>query len=166
MNISHSYSYPAGIERVDAMLADPESAKQRFAVPGLTNLRTDTRSEAGSVRTVATGDVDPSAVPAKARRFVGARLSATLTESWGPREGDTRHGTLDVEVSGAPVSLHATSTLRGSGEQTQRTLEGDLTVAIPLIGRRIEERAKGLVPRIARADAAAAQAYLAAHAQN
>lgn len=166
MNFSHSYSYPADLDRVDAMFADPEFAKQRFALPGLTNLHTDTQADGGSLRTVVTGDVDPSAIPAKARRFVGGRLSATLTEAWGPREGDARHGTLDVKVKGAPVSLHATSTLRGADGRTERTLEGDLTVAIPLLGKRIEERAKGLVPRIAKADAQAAQTYLGAHAAN
>lgn len=163
MHFSESLEYPAPIDTVDRMLADPDYIAGRFDIPGVLDPDTSVSEEDGRVTSTFTSHVDTDKLPDIAARFVKSDTTVTITETWEPRQGDTRRGTLSVKVSGIPVKLEAQSVLTAEGETTKRTVEGDLEVKIPLVGKRVEAKAVEYVPRLLAFESDAARAYLESH---
>lgn len=88
------------------------------------------------------------ASPPNIAKVVGARVQLTQTMSWGaPDAQGNRPGAIQVEVSGMPVQVNASSTLRPTGaESSEADFQGTLNVRIPLLGRTIEAQ---IAPMIA-----------------
>ena len=82
------------------------------------------------------------ASPDSTARFTGPQLTVVEEVQWGQAEADgTRTGTLTMTVLGQPVRLIGQLRLRPGGRGTTVDLTGELKVAIPLLGRKMEESA-------------------------
>jgi Protein of unknown function (DUF2505) len=80
--------------------------------------------------------------PESAARFTGPRLTIVEEVEWGAAEADgSRTGVLGMTVVGQPVRLNGRMELRPGGRGTTVQLTGELKVAIPLLGRKMEESA-------------------------
>jgi hypothetical protein len=80
------------------------------------------------------------ASPESAARFTGPQLTVVEEVVWGEASGDgSRSGTMTMTVLGQPVSLKGALTLRPGGRGTTVDLNGELKVAIPLLGRKLEQ---------------------------
>ena len=80
--------------------------------------------------------------PESAARFTGPQLTVVEDVSWGVAESDgSRTGTLQMIVQGQPVTLKGQLRLTPGGRGTTVKLTGDLKVAIPLLGRKLEQAA-------------------------
>lgn len=156
-------TYPATTERVAAMLADPQYLRQRLGRIGLEEADVAARGR-GFVSTLS-GTVPPSRLPQAAARFVRSAVGFTLSESWDePADDGSRRGSLDVTVSGAPVRLGASSRLAASSPQSTRlTMDLELSVSVPLIGRTLEDKAMGMVGAVVADEEKRAAAWLAQH---
>jgi uncharacterized protein YndB with AHSA1/START domain len=78
--------------------------------------------------------------PATVAKFTGAELKVTEETSWGEAASDGgRTGDLQMSVAGQPVSMRGRLELAAGGPGTVVQLSGDLKVAIPLLGRKIEQ---------------------------
>lgn len=163
VQITDSYTYPASLERIGQMFADPQYTRSRLDVPGVIDPQVDVVEEQGTLTLRVKASVDTSLLPSAAQRFVRSGLSLTITETWAPAQGNTRRGTTEVQVHGAPVSLRAVSVLTGSTESTTRAVNADLSVSIPLVGRRVEQQAAGKVRSLFARELEAARSWLEAH---
>jgi hypothetical protein len=84
-------------------------------------------------------------IPDFVRKLIGNRVHVKQTERWSsPRSDGSRTAELRVNIKGHPAHMDATLTFTPDGTSTKATLEGELKVSIPIIGRKIE-------PEIARA---------------
>jgi hypothetical protein len=73
-------------------------------------------------------------------RFTGAELKVTERTAWGEELPDgQRTGELEMDVQGQPVSMRGHLQLAAGGAGTIVQLTGDLKVAIPLLGRKLEQ---------------------------
>jgi hypothetical protein len=73
-------------------------------------------------------------------RFTGAELKVTEQTEWGEELPDgQRTGELEMNVQGQPVSMRGHLQLAAGGPGTIVQLTGDLKVAIPLLGKKIEQ---------------------------
>ncbi len=82
------------------------------------------------------------AAPESAARFTGATLTVNEEITWAPAAADgTRTAVLTMTVLGQPVNLKGTLRLAPGGKGTTVDLEGELKVAIPLLGRKLEASA-------------------------
>lgn len=73
-------------------------------------------------------------------RFTGAELKVTEQTAWGEQRPDgERTGELEMSVQGQPVSMRGRLELAAGGAGTVVQLTGELKVAIPLLGRKIEQ---------------------------
>jgi uncharacterized protein YndB with AHSA1/START domain len=73
-------------------------------------------------------------------RFTGAELKVTEQTAWGEELADgLRTGELEMNVQGQPVSLRGHLELAAGGAGTIVQLTGELKVAIPLLGRKLEQ---------------------------
>jgi uncharacterized protein DUF2505 len=80
--------------------------------------------------------------PESAARFTGPQLTVVEEVQWGEAGSDgARTGTLTMTVLGQPVRLSGTLQLGPGGRGTTVELTGELKVAIPLLGRKMEESA-------------------------
>jgi hypothetical protein len=80
--------------------------------------------------------------PESAARFTGPTLTVLDETTWGPGQPDgSRTGDVRISVQGQPVTMRATLRLTPGGSGSEITLSGELKVAIPLIGRKMEQAA-------------------------
>lgn len=165
MHITESFAYPAGLDRIAAMYAEPGYLLHRLDRRGVQDRRVDVSEDAGATRIVVSLSADTALLPAAAQRFVKAGLSGTLTLDLAPRQGATRRGTLGLEVSGAPVAASGAVVLTDRGESTEAAVDLDFSVKIPLVGGGIEKQAVGYVRGALETEPAAAQEWLSAHPQ-
>ena len=95
-------------------------------------------------------------------------VSFTVAESWGePKDDGSRSGGYDVTIKNAPVKVSATSTMApatdSAEEATAVTVDVDLKVTVPLVGKTIEEKAMSMVGRVVADEERRATAWLSEH---
>lgn len=78
-------------------------------------------------------------VPDYMRRFVGESISIAQVEQWSP-PGPTgaRTAVVDVVVKGQPASMTGSMALSPTQAGSTELVTGEVKVAIPLLGRKIE----------------------------
>ena len=80
--------------------------------------------------------------PESVARFTGNQLTVIEDVTWGDASGDgSRTGDLTMTILGQPVKLNGTLQLAPGGRGSAVVLKGELKVAIPLLGRKLEQSA-------------------------
>jgi hypothetical protein len=80
--------------------------------------------------------------PESAARFTGPQLTVNEEVLWGEMSSEgSRSGTLSTTVLGQPVTFKGEIRLSPGGRGSQVDIRGDLKVAVPLLGRKLEESA-------------------------
>ena len=157
-------TYPASPARTTQMLADPAYQEERVGRAGLNDASVDVAQRGQGFVSTISGTIQPSQLPSVASRLVRSAVSFTVAESWGePKDDGSRSGGYDVTIKNAPVKVSATSTMSPAGEATTVTVDVDLKVTVPLVGKTIEEKAMGMVGRVVADEERRATAWLAEH---
>ena len=157
-------TYPASPARTAQMLADPAYQEERVGRAGLNDASVDVAQRGQGFVSTISGTIQPSQLPSVASRLVRSAVSFTVAESWGePKDDGSRSGGYDVTIKNAPVKVSATSTMSPDGEATTVTVDVDLKVTVPLVGKTIEEKAMGMVGRVVADEDRRAAAWLAEH---
>jgi hypothetical protein len=80
--------------------------------------------------------------PDSAARFTGPQLTVDEEVLWGdPSSDGSRTGTVTMTVLGQPVRFRGKLELSAGGRGSVVDITGELKVAIPLLGRKLEESA-------------------------
>jgi hypothetical protein len=80
--------------------------------------------------------------PDSAARFTGPQLTVNDEVGWGdPASNGSRSGAVTMTVLGQPVSFWGKVEVSPGGRGSVVDVTGELKVAIPLLGRRLEEAA-------------------------
>ena len=157
-------TYPASPARTAQILADPAYQEERVGRAGLNDASVDVAQRGQGFVSTISGTIQPSQLPSVASRLVRSAVSFTVAESWGePKDDGSRSGGYDVTIKNAPVKVSATSTMSPAGEATTVTVDVDLKVTVPLVGKTIEEKAMGMVGRVVADEERRAAAWLAEH---
>ena len=80
-------------------------------------------------------------VPSIAAKLVGEEIRILTSESW----TDPRAARLEVSVPGRPGRLDGDIRLSAVDGRTVQTVTGEITVAIPLLGSRLEQLIAGVL---------------------
>ena len=157
-------TYPASPARTAQMLADPAYQEERVGRAGLNDASVDVAQRGQGFVSTISGTIQPSQLPSVASRLVRSAVSFTVAESWGePKDDGSRSGGYDVTIKNAPVKVSATSTMSPAGEATTVTVDVDLKVTVPLVGKTIEEKAMSMVGRVVEDEERRATAWLSEH---
>ena len=108
--------------------------------------------------------LDKDSLPALVSKAVKGDLVLTRGEAWGPFENGQASGTFTVTTTGLPITAKGSAVLTDAGAQSTLTLEGDVEVAIKLIGGAIEGMVADQVTDILRRDQEAIEGWVAANA--
>jgi hypothetical protein len=86
------------------------------------------------------------------KKLVGDTVSIKQTEEWTPPDGSGRRtADIVVDILGQPAKMVGTAVLEAVGHGSCQVILGDLKVAIPFLGKKIEpEIAKGIVAAVAK----------------
>ncbi len=163
MHLSAHASYEAGPDRVATMFADPDFVEAKVRATGAVSQTCDVVGTADGAFTVTTRRQMPSTdVPAQFRTIVGGTFEVREIEAWQPGDAGGRHGTLVVEVTGAPVRLTGTMRLTGTPDGTTTlTVDADVRATIPFFGGAVEKAIVGAITGVVSAEERAGADWLA-----
>lgn len=162
MKISAIIDYSATPHDVFTMFADEEFQNRKCKATGALSHTVSITTQDERTVIVSTRQLPSDRFPHFVKSMVGDSLHVTETQDWGPTGADgTRHGTLTVDIAGAPVHLHGTLALAAGGPGSVETIEGDLKARIPFLGSRVEEAAAPAVQSAIRVEGEIGAVWLA-----
>lgn len=134
MRFEHTLRYDVAPEEVFAMLGDPAFREQVCEAQHVTDctVTIDGVDDTMSVRVEQQRPAE--GIPSFARKFVGDTIHIVQAEEW----SSARDAGLDVSVPGKPGHMRGAISLRPEGAGTLETVTGEIKVAIPLVGGKIE----------------------------
>lgn len=133
MDISTRLEFAAAPPEVYAMLTDPRYLDEVCRATESSSYDVDVT---GSTTRTTRSFPAPEAVA----RFVGGTLTVSEQTAWGDAGPDgARTGELEMTVQGQPVSLRGRLSLAAGGPGSVVELTGQLKVAIPLLGKKLEQ---------------------------
>ncbi|WP_345350315.1 DUF2505 domain-containing protein [Rhodococcus olei] len=137
--IPHSATYPHSVARVHAALTSERYWRDRLAEAGGEHSHVDRIDVgAGTIAVEMTQAIPAEHLPSIVTKIRPGDLTITRTEDWGPLGDDRATGTFTAHVAGMPGDLTGTLTLTAEGTGATVALDGQVQVAIPLIGGKIE----------------------------
>lgn len=150
MKLTKEFSYPAAPDQVFALVSDPTFREESCARQGAHHYSVSITEE-GDSTVIRIERTMPSDMPDFIKKLTGDTVGITQVETWGPADADgARTATVLVDIHGQPAQMRGTSTISARGDGTVMSLDGDVKVSIPLIGRRIEpEVAKAITASLA-----------------
>jgi hypothetical protein len=167
LRLTDEIRYAADPDTVFAMLSDPDFQDSKCRATGALEHSVEVEpDDEGGVTITTSRSMPTDQLPDFLRGLAGGTLTVVQVETWDPPDGDGgREGTIEVEISGAPVSMHGTLSLApdgtGDGARTVETIDGELKAKVPLIGGRIEKAAEPAVRAAVRAERHTGTAWLA-----
>lgn len=133
MDIKSRLEFAAGVEEVFAMMTDRAFLEEVCKA-------THARSHEAEVTGTTTTTTRKLPAPDIAQKFVGQTVTVVEETAWGPADASgNRTGRVTMSIPGQPVTMKGTVTLGAGGAGTVGELVGDLKVAIPILGRKIEQ---------------------------
>lgn len=95
----------------------------------------------------------PGGGPGFLDRFLPKDGRVLQTDAWGPPGEGVRHGSWTVEIPGAPAGVGGTMRLEPRPAGSCYTVEGEVTVRVPLIGGKAERVVADLLVKLAAKEA-------------
>jgi uncharacterized protein DUF2505 len=133
MDISSRVEFPAPVEQVFAMMTDQAYLEEVCQA-------SQAKSYEASVTGTTTRTSRRLPAPEAAARFTGPDVTVVEEIAWGPAAGDgSRTGRVELTISGQPVSMKGSMHLAAGGPGTIADLTGELKVAIPILGKKLEQ---------------------------
>lgn len=135
MQITATNDFAADVESVHAMLTDEDFLAQVCTASGAARHRVAATAERAAIER-------ELPAPSVVRRFIGDTLTTLEVMEWQPPDADgSRSATLTGSVQGMPVAMNAAVSLRAGGRGAILRYDGDVTVQLPFVGRKLEEQA-------------------------
>lgn len=132
----------ADVETVYALMCSTNYQQRKADAVGAQSCRVDINHEGDRCIVTVTRSTPNGDVPELIKSMVSATLQVTEVEKWEARsEDNSRSGSFDIDITGAPVSLHGQVTLAPCPEGSELTFSGDLKTSIPLFKNAIEKAA-------------------------
>jgi hypothetical protein len=106
----------------------------------------------------------PPDVPDFAKRFIGPEIKVRQVEQWSPAAADGgRTAKVSVDIVGQPASMAGVATLRPNGSGAIETVEGDVRVAVPIIGKKFEPEIARVIEAAVKIEMRVASEWAQAH---
>ena len=139
MKLTESFAYDGATpDQVYALITDPAFRSEAAVADGATE-HDVTIAPHGDGHEVTMVRTMPADLPDFVKKITGSTVTVTQHEVWGgPAADGTRTADVRVEIKGQPASMKGVATLLPSGTGTAFEVDGDVKVAIPFIGKKIE----------------------------
>ena len=139
MELKMSASYDATPEEVFAIVSDATFREQACEKTKALSYDVKVTESAGDTVVRVEREMPAENIPDVARKFVGSTLTVVQTETWHAANADgSRNADVKGEISNTPVTLKGTAKIASDGGQTVQSIDLDVKVNVPLIGRKME----------------------------
>jgi hypothetical protein len=139
MELKMSASYDATPEEVFAIVSDATFREQACEKTKALSYDVKVSESGGDTIVRVRREMPADDVPDIARKFVGQTLTVVQTETWHAANADgSRDADVKGEIANTPVTLKGTARIASSGGETVQSIDLDVKVAVPLIGRKME----------------------------
>jgi hypothetical protein len=139
MKLSEKFSYQGSeVDAVYALLVDQAFRTESCANQGATDYEVTVvpSGEGATVTIVRTQDAD---MPDFVKKLTGSTVKVKQTEVWsGPDASGNRTADVKVSIIGQPAEMIGTAKLFAKDGGADFTVDGDVTVKIPFLGKKIE----------------------------
>ena len=141
MKLKETFSYPAGVEAVFALISDDafrtKAAEDTKAQNVSTTVEKD--GDATVVTLVRTQPATSSKVPDFVKKLIGSTVTIKQVERWQAPDADgSRTATVTMKVSGKPAGFKGKATLNAAGKGSEFVVSGDVKVDVPFVGKKVE----------------------------
>ena len=165
MRTSIDLHFPVPTDAVVQLVNDVEFIRLKAEHVGSRVIQVDvTAGPDGSFTSSVRRTIASDQIPPQVRSFVGNELEIRQTEAWAePMDGPQgqRHGTVSVEITGAPVRMTGSILLVPTEGGSVMTYSGEVKSPIPLVGATIEAAAADAIRQALTQEAAYAAVWLA-----
>lgn len=146
MELKKSHVFDAPIDQVWAMFCDEAAHIAKFDSMGHAKIEVkESEITPDSARIVVSREVTID-LPSIAKKVLQPTNNVVSTDVWRRDADGTCTGSFSAETKGAPVSIKGTTHLVAKGDgQTTYTIETDVRVNVPLIGKKVEGFMRGMV---------------------
>ena len=138
MKLNEKYTYDAGVDAVYGILVDQAFRTDSCANQGATDyeVTVEPKGDGATVTIVRTQAAD---LPDFVKKLTGSTVKVKQTEVWsGPDASGNRTADVKVSIIGQPAEMVGKAKLYAAGEGSEFTIDGDVTVKIPFLGKKIE----------------------------
>jgi len=141
MKLKETFSYPAGVEAVFALISDDafrtkaaEDARGRDVSTTVERDGDDT-----VVTLIRTQPATSSAVPDFVKKLIGDTVTIRQVERWAAPDADgNRTATVTMKVTGKPAGFTGKGILTADGKGAEFVVSGDVKVDVPFVGKKVE----------------------------
>lgn len=165
MRIDTRIAYAAPPAEVSTMTFDRDFQARKCEATGAVSYRVDLTAEpTGGAQIKTERKMPTDGFPDFVRSMVGATVDVVEIDDWsaaGPDGG--RSGSITVTISGAPLQLTGSLTLRPTPGGAVVTIDADLKASIPFLGGQLEKAAEPAIMAAIQAEERTAQVWLAEH---
>ena len=139
MKLSVRHAYSASVEQIFAAHIDQQVREQACRQSGALSFQVRVQPAADGTVRVEVERVMPATVPDFVRRFVGDSITVRQVEDWSVPDGrGGRRAELRLSIQGQPATMAGTAQLSSDSDGCLEQITGEVKVAIPLLGRRVE----------------------------
>jgi hypothetical protein len=141
MKLKETFSYPAGVEEVFALISDDafrtKTAEDTKARDVSTKVEKDGNDTV--VTLVRTQPATSSKVPDFVKKLIGDTVTIKQVERWAaPGADGNRTATVTMKVAGKPAGFKGKATLKADGKGAEFVVSGDVKVDVPFVGKKVE----------------------------
>lgn len=141
-------TYPgANVDDVVGLALDPQFRVAVCRATGAISQQVSVEERADGWVVVTADRTMPADVPDFVRKLVGETIRLVQEETWLPADGSGRRtARLELRIVGQPATMTGSILVSAGADGARELVTGDLRVAIPFIGRKLEtEVAKGIL---------------------
>jgi hypothetical protein len=139
MKLSVRHAFSGSVEQIFASHIDQDVREQACRQSGALSFQVQVRSAADGSARVEVERVMPATVPDYVRKFVGDSITVRQVEDWAAPDGQGgRQAEIRLIIQGQPATMTGTAQLSPDSDGCVEQVTGEVKVAIPLLGRKIE----------------------------
>jgi len=151
MDLRDEITYPTSDpEAAFALVVDPDFRAEVCEASHALDYDVSVDSHQDGSADVTVNRVMPADLPDAMKKMVGETVTIVQTEAWGaPGSDGARVADLLISIKGQPATMKGTIEMAPTGGQVVSTIAGDVKVAVPFFGKKIEpEIAKAIIAAI------------------
>ena len=139
MKLKESFTYTGvDVEAVYGLITDQAFRLESAENQGSRDIDVDVEGDADTATLVIVRTQD-SDMPDFVKKLTGNDVKVRQTEVWSSPDADgSRTADVKVSIIGQPAEMVGKATLSSIGDGTDFTVEGDVKVSIPFLGKKIE----------------------------
>lgn len=148
MHVERTIAYDGDLRSIQTVLVSQELANARADSAGLPRPEHTLKDDSAAPETITVLTVPATKLPDKVKRLISKDTVVTITQSWDGTGPEQATATFTIDAGSLPVKVSLTQSLLSTGNTTSSTYAGEVTVSIPIIGRRVEQAAAGHIDKL------------------